>query len=954
MATEQEIIIKIGAQDNASPTMQAITDELAQVTQQLAAMEAEGKATGKAFDDLTAKQQALTEQSKTYNNLPLEDKLNATKKRMMELAAQGKQNTAQFALLAQEAGRMKRAIEGVEQTVQVLSQNGGRLMVLFTEAVTALSAGMLVAQGAAALFGDENEDLQKAMLKVQAAMSLAMGVQQLVNTLTQRSILLTEAHAAAQKLLAWTTGASTAAMRTFRAALVTTGVGALVVGLGLLIEALASSGDETKEATDYMKKYNKAIEDADAKTRAADDAVRLLTAQMKLQGKTEAQITLEIYKHLKAREAEMLMDEAAAKSALEVAKTRADALKMEIAAKKMQIANDAQRGGAGSKWANEQAQLIKKMQDELDELLPNIAKADAAIKSMGIARQVGLAEAQLAYNAALKTENDTAKEAEKERKQIMEDAYKALLTANERELREHDQATTEQLKKFKEGTKRYNLLQEERGKARKAIVERQFKEEAAAATAAEQERYDKAIAAVNLKIDKEIGLLLSSGKTRAEIEEGLGQLEEQRLADQIQVTKDFCFETAQLEGQLHETIGSNREAAYARELNDLEKRKQQQIKIIAETATDMQQAQAMQTAAELQNLEGQLALAKQYGQDTTALENQIATIKLQTTDTLIQDGKRRLDAAEAVRRQLEVIGKTERQVAKIERQNLLKDSAKQFQDDKKLYDDQLAAGLISEQAHADAVAKLKDEQRARDLVAETNYREKLKTLQSTYATQEIQYAQQGLNALAGMRSAEYERLAQEADHRKEDEILQLDMQLKAQVITQERYEQLKAEVTDKYDKEAEGYERRKFELDKAAAISNALVSTYLAGVQVLAQTKGGTIARFIAMAATITAGLAQVATISAQKFRGRTAGRMSATASLPNPESMQPNQLIGNPQTTNLGGQNQPAPGGNQGGTNGQTNNAAPAQPVRAYVVERDIEQTGQRVRQLSEFATLS
>ena len=47
----------------------------------------------------------------------LEDKLNAAKKRMVELAAAGKQNTEEFRQLQAEAGNYKRIIEGVEQSV---------------------------------------------------------------------------------------------------------------------------------------------------------------------------------------------------------------------------------------------------------------------------------------------------------------------------------------------------------------------------------------------------------------------------------------------------------------------------------------------------------------------------------------------------------------------------------------------------------------------------------------------------------------------------------------------------------------------------------------------------------------------------------------------------------------------------------------------------------------------
>ena len=953
MATEQEIIIKIGAQDNASATVQQIGDELKSVTQQLSDLAAAGEEGSKAFEDLTAKQKALTEQAQAYDKLPLEDKMNITKKRMVEMAAAGKQNTAEFRALAAEAAKMKRAIEGVEQTVQMMSVNGSRGMAVFTEAVTAISGGMAVAQGAAGLFGEENEDLQKSMMKVQSAMALAMGVQQLVNTLTQRSILLTEAYAAAQKLLAWTTGASTAALSTFRAALVTTGIGALVVGLGLLIEAMMKSKTETKEAADVMERYNKVVEAAAAKTAAADEQVRLMTAQMKLQGATEAQVTLEIMKHLKAREAEMMMDEAAAKSALESSKMRADALKMEIAAKKMQIANDAARGGGG-KWAAEQTELVQKAQVELDNLLGNIKKADAAIRSMEMARKIGLVEAQTAYNQALKGEADAYKAKEDERKQIMEEAYRALLKDNERELREFDQTTEAKLKKFAEGSKNRLKLEAQFAEQRRLIIERQTKDVADADKAAEDERLSNAIAAEDARINMLIGKAKTSGQNQAKIDEQVEALEVERIKKQIELTKQFCKDTAELEAQLRDTILSNNEAAYNRELDAIAKHNAERNAAILKSTTDVQAATAMQTALELETLEQQLEIARKYGKETAEIEAAIAQIKLTTTNELIQDGKRRLEAAQAVQRELEKTSKTERQQARLDLKNAKQDSLKAFEEDKKMYADMFAAGLVTEEDYGAAINELREERRNRDLAAEQSYREKLKTMQSTYAVQEIQYLQQAMTALAQMRSAELDRQIQQAEHAKEDEILALDVQLKNKVITEEYYQQQKASITDKYNKQAEQYERQKFEMDKAAAISNALISTYLAGVQVLAATKGGTIARFIAMAATITAGLAQVATISKQKFRGRTAGQMSATASLPDSQP-EPNQLISNPQTTNLGssGQIMPPSGNGTGGQNGGGQSMAPPAPVRAYVVERDITETEQRVRQLAEFATL-
>jgi hypothetical protein len=101
--------------------------------------------------------------------------------------------------------------------------------------VQGITAGFQIAQGAAALFGSENEDLQKSLLKVQGAMALATGVQQVANLLNKDSILITQGQAAAQALYATAVGASTGAMKAFRIALLATGIGAAIAAVGLLI-----------------------------------------------------------------------------------------------------------------------------------------------------------------------------------------------------------------------------------------------------------------------------------------------------------------------------------------------------------------------------------------------------------------------------------------------------------------------------------------------------------------------------------------------------------------------------------------------------------------------------------------------------------------------------------------------------------------------------------------------
>ncbi len=191
----------------------------------------------------------------------LEDKLNAAKKRMVELAAAGKQNTEEFQRLQVEAGNYKRTIEGVEQSVDSFAKGGSKAFTLIVEASQAVAAGFAIAQGAAALFGDENEDLQKAMVQVQGAMALVNGVRQINILLTQKSVITTEAAALAQKLYALAVGTSTGAMRAFRLALLATGVGAFVVVLGFAAEAMGAFSSSTKKSTEELERQKQAAED---------------------------------------------------------------------------------------------------------------------------------------------------------------------------------------------------------------------------------------------------------------------------------------------------------------------------------------------------------------------------------------------------------------------------------------------------------------------------------------------------------------------------------------------------------------------------------------------------------------------------------------------------------------------------------------------------------------------
>lgn len=132
--------------------------------------------------------------------------------------------------------------------------------------------GFQAYEGALGLIGVENEDLQKTLLKVQSAMALSQGIQGLAeakdsfvqlgavvknttlftsaynfvmgisNKETATNVLVTEADTSAKVgltgatgVLSTVTGGATTAMKLFRVALIATGIGAIIVLIGLLI-----------------------------------------------------------------------------------------------------------------------------------------------------------------------------------------------------------------------------------------------------------------------------------------------------------------------------------------------------------------------------------------------------------------------------------------------------------------------------------------------------------------------------------------------------------------------------------------------------------------------------------------------------------------------------------------------------------------------------------------------
>jgi hypothetical protein len=134
----------------------------------------------------------------------------------------------------------------------------------FGNVLRTVTGGFSALTGTMALFGAENKEIEKSLLKVQAALAITEGVNTLVdatkdfqrlNALIQQSAIFQKANAAAtmlasgaMKLFGVSVNTTTFAFKALKAAIVATGIGVLVIAIGFLVEKLMAMGDAADAA----------------------------------------------------------------------------------------------------------------------------------------------------------------------------------------------------------------------------------------------------------------------------------------------------------------------------------------------------------------------------------------------------------------------------------------------------------------------------------------------------------------------------------------------------------------------------------------------------------------------------------------------------------------------------------------------------------------------------------
>jgi hypothetical protein len=518
-----------------------------------------------------------------------------------ELSPEATKAAAKLASLKDEMGDLNEKVNGLNP------DKFARLSTLTNGVVR----GFQAASGAAVLFGNTSEDIEKTIAKLQATMAFADGIQGVmdarksfvdlgnqikggvVNAFTSLSAAkIADAQAtgtltAAQKAYAFAVGTSTGAMKVFRATLASTGIGLLIIAVGVLISKILDYNESINEEAIADKKAK------DEKEKLNDQLEKQYDKTEKLNAAREGGID-QLNRELKSLEANGASAEAIFKK------------KQEILLEEQRILGRANASGIDK--AKEYADKTNEIENSKAEYKKKLAD-DAKIQ---------------AKKDTDKAIEDAKVAAEKEKQRLAIDFQSKLdliKDANEKELVEFD-------------------------------AKREAERKAAELVNADLIKFDSAT--ILLRGDIERRQIEENNKKKLEQEkkfqDDLKKIKDDELALTEELTKQY-FDKQRLEITNNHIKNKTSDEAFAKELEDL-KIRELNAKLVAQkdygidtTATELEIANAtneINTKSNTKSLEEQ----KKYEESLQSLKTQAITSSFELLNALNQQNENATESAQ--------------------------------------------------------------------------------------------------------------------------------------------------------------------------------------------------------------------------------------------------------------------------------------------------------------------
>lgn len=171
MATDY--VVRFTGQDNLSGTINGVKQKLQET----------GQATSQ-LDQISQKFKKI-EQS----TAPLKKKLRDLKALMAQMNLDGLSNTSLFNQMAQQAGTYADAIGDATTATNVFANDNFKLEAM-AQGLSGIAGAASVATGVMGLLGTENQNVAKAIMKVQSVLAVLNGVQAIANVLNKDSAFM--------------------------------------------------------------------------------------------------------------------------------------------------------------------------------------------------------------------------------------------------------------------------------------------------------------------------------------------------------------------------------------------------------------------------------------------------------------------------------------------------------------------------------------------------------------------------------------------------------------------------------------------------------------------------------------------------------------------------------------------------------------------------------------------
>lgn len=322
----QNVISSFGSMDGKSLFS---VEELNILAPAIAAAATEADALKEIYDALSYKQSQFTEGSDEWNEYDakieevavalnalnggldetatksenLKKQLKVVRDEMQLLANTGDTTSEAYRNLEERAGALQSSISLVDRDIR-LSGSSTKGLDKTIGVLKEVTASFGLVQGAQALFGQESESVQKALLKVNALMVILSSLTELQTALTKKDSAARVIHTAVTNAFAWAQAGATAAVKLFRGALIATGLGAIVVLIGTLIakwdeltESITGSTQATRDSATVQESANSTIAEAQVKYNILAQAVSKLKSEQDISNLTtkEAESITSIY-----------------------------------------------------------------------------------------------------------------------------------------------------------------------------------------------------------------------------------------------------------------------------------------------------------------------------------------------------------------------------------------------------------------------------------------------------------------------------------------------------------------------------------------------------------------------------------------------------------------------------------------------------------------------------------